>query len=452
MTRKADIKSRALGANIEAPKVEVSSSVKQKRLPSVTQGDIAADMRVDKVLFGKFGQNVLDGGFYVRGKLPWSANDELRRWDDADEAYLFSYEQERLGTGSREDVKGAFKMLCTENKFNPIADMLDNLPVWDRRPRAKYMLCALFGAANNAYTQAVSELWMRGAVRRGYEPGCKFDYTLVLKGTQGIKKSLTGRRLAMREEFFCETVSDITQAKTTAEQISGKWIVEIGELSGIKGKGLEAVKASLTAQKVTVRLAYAHFPVDQLRSCVFVATTNERDFLIDRTGNRRFLPVECAVEGERKGCELASGQEIRTFIEQAWAEVVYHYKVARCKALTEDEFLKLYPLMLDEEGERLANQEREDSTEEDTRIGVIDEWLKRQIDCIPPRVCSRMVAMEALKLNEEMLERDTKITKRIAQILDEHFPEWVREKGKQRCGSYGTQRVWVYRPLASVEA
>lgn len=151
------------------------------------------------------------------------------------------------------------------------------------------------------------------------------------------QKSLTGRRLAMREELFCETVTDITNAKTTAEQIGGKWIVELGELSGMKGKELETVNAALTAQKVTVQPAYAHFPVDQLRSCVFVATTNERDFLTDRTGNRRFLPIECAVETSRSGWERASSDDIRIFIEQAWAEVVYWYRSARCRSLGEDE-------------------------------------------------------------------------------------------------------------------
>ena len=141
----------------------------------ITQGDIAEDMRRDDALRGTFGISVLDLDCYVRGRLPWSSKAEFRRWRDSDDAYLFTYEQERLGTRSREDVRGAFKILCVENEFNPLADMLDSLPPWDRQPRARFMLWALFGAEDNEYTRAVSELWMRGAVRRAFEPGCKFD-------------------------------------------------------------------------------------------------------------------------------------------------------------------------------------------------------------------------------------------------------------------------------------
>lgn len=420
----------------------------KKGFEAPTQAEIAEDMRTNPELYGSFGQNVLDSGYYAKDVLPWSSRDELRRWDDADEAHLYSYEQERLGTNSREDVKGAFKIISAENRFNPIADMLDALPQWDEQPHARLMLWALFGAEDNPYTQEASLVWMRGAVRRGYEPGCKFDYTLVLKGAQGIRKSLTGRRLAMQEAYFCETITDVTNAKTTAEQTGGKWIVEIGELSGLKGKELEAVKAALTAQKTTVRQAYAHFPVDQPRSCVFLATTNEKVFLTDPTGNRRFLPVDCGVAKDRKGWESASVEELSEFIKQAWAEVVQQYKKAKKEAKSEDEFLRLFPLMLPEDIEALAEDQRDAASVEDTRIGVIESWLETEAAQGRYRVCARMVAEKALELDAEALERNKWVMKDVGQILDDNFPDWVRNPKKQRCGFYGSSRVWEYQPAS----
>lgn len=415
-----------------------------------TQGEIALRFRGDEHIYGKFGLNLLDGGYYVRGRLPWAYGPEYRRWTDSDEEYLYVYAQEQMNTSSRNNVKGAFKIICSENSFNPIADMLDALPEWDGQPRAEYMLWALFGADDTEYTRAVSSLWMRGAVRRGYEPGCKFDYTLVLRGRQGIKKSLTGRMLARGEEFFCETVTDITNAKTTSEQTGGKWICELGELAGIKGKELEAVKAALTAQKTTVRQAYAHFPIDQPRSCVFLATTNERNFLTDPTGNRRFLPVACGVAKERNGWDTAPTKVIREFIEQAWSEVVSQYKDARAAAmgedgvLDEDAFLSLYPLMPDVDLEQMACKERDAVSIEDTRIGVIEAWLDSKRDAIPARVCTRMVAEEALGLDYAELERRKYVTADISRILDDFCPGWVRAETKKRCGRFGVVRVWEY--------
>lgn len=417
---------------------------------SPTQGEIALRFRGDERIYGKFGLNVLDGGYYVRGRLPWTHGPEYRRWTDSDEEYLFVYAGEQMGTNSRNNVKGAFKIVCAENAFNPIADMLDALPEWDGQRRAEFMLWVLFGAENTPYTRAVSSLWMRGAVRRGYSPGCKFDYTLVLRGAQGLKKSLSARRLARQEEFFCETVTDITNAKTTSEQIGGKWIVELGELAGIKGKELEAVKAALTAQKTTVRQAYAHFPVDQPRSCAFLATTNESDFLTDPTGNRRFLPVACGVETSRNGWENASVKQLNDFIGQAWAEIVAQYKGARDAAtgedgtLDEDAFLSLYPLMPDDELERLAASERDAVTVEDTRVGIIGAWLDSMRDTIPARVCTRMVAEEALGLDQCALERSKYVMADIGRILDDQCPGWVRSPSKKRCGRYGVVRVWEY--------
>lgn len=410
---------------------------------AVTQGDIAEDMRSDDSLRGAVGVSVLDRDCYVRGRLPWSRAVEFRRWRDSDDAYLYTYEQERVGTKSREDVRGAFRILCAENEFNPIADMLSGLPKWDHEPRARFMLWALFGAKDSDYTRAVSELWMRGAVRRAFEPGCKFDYTLVLKGAQGIKKSLTGRRLAMREEFFCETVTDITNPKTTAEQVGGKWIVEIGELSGIRGRDLEAVKAALTAQKTTVRKAYDRYVSDVPRSCVFLATTNENTFLTDHTGNRRFLPVACGESDERKGWDAAASGELVAFIEQAWAEVVYRYQSAKIRARDEDDFLRLFPLMLDEDGERLAEAEREDSFVEDTRVGAIGEWLEEQLARGVTRVCTRMVAEGALHVEGEGLERNNKLTNEIGNILNECFPDW-KFVGKRRIKGSSPVRSWDY--------
>lgn len=409
-----------------------------------TQGEIALRFRGDEHIYGRFGVNTLDGGVYVHGRLPWTHGPEYRRWNDADEAYLFTYAQEKFSATSRANVAGAFKIVCAENAFNPIADMLDALPEWDGTPRAEFMLWALFGTEDTPYTRAVSSLWMRGAVRRAYEPGCKFDYTIVLRGRQGIGKSLTGRMLARGEEFFCETVTDITNAKTTSEQIGGKWIVELGELAGIKGKELESVKAALTAQKTTVRQAYAHFPTDQPRSCVFMATTNERAFLTDPTGNRRFLPVECGVVTDRKGWESASQKTLQEFIGQAWAEIVSQYKTAKANSEDEDAFLALYPLMPDAELETMANEAREDTSVEDTRIGIISEWLESQRDMVPPRVCTRMVAHEALEMDAASLERQKYVMTDVARILDDEFPDWVRLPRKSRCGRYGVTRVWEY--------
>lgn len=429
-----------------------SIRVNENGKPDKSQAGLVADMLADERLRGMFGTNVLDGGRYVTGPLPWDEQGEARRWSDADTEHLWCYMQSLTGTQSRRNVAGAFTIVCATNRFNPIADMLDELPTWDGESRADYLLWVVFGCENTAYTRAVSRTFMRGAILRAYEPGCKFDNVLTLIGPQGCGKSRGTRMLVMgRDELLCESVTDLTDLKLTAEQTGGKWIVELAELEGMTGRRLTAVKQAITMQHVTVRQAYAREATDLPRSCVFVATTNEAEFLADPTGARRFWPVRCAVDAERNGWTSASDRQLRAFIMQAWAEVVAEYKAARSKSADTDEFRATFPTMLDAEAERMANEARDAASVEDTRIGVIREWLdERRMRDGMTRVTTRQVAEAALGVDMAR-QRGHKLTTEIAFILTHHCPDWVAI-GKQRTPNYGVARTWEYRPPHDVDA
>jgi hypothetical protein len=417
------------------------SGSKERKAP--TQAQLVEFMRRDDRLRGKFGTNVLDGGLYVCGPLPWDEGGERRRWTDADAELLFCYAQARTGTNSRRNVAGAFTITAAANEFNPIADMLDELPPWDGKPRADELLAVVFRCRNNEYTRAVSHAFMRGAVLRAYEPGCKFDSVLTLIGPQGCGKTYGTRLLAMRDAFLCETVTDLTDHKRTAEQTAGKWLCELGELEGMTGRRLTGVKQAITMQTVTVRLPYTKHAVDLPRSCCFVATTNEANFLTDPTGNRRFWPIRCADTSLSNRWHDASDRQLRARIARAWAEVRDEYKQARAKAADADEFRKLYPTTLPPDIERMADRMRDAASVEDTRVGVVREWLESTAlrEGIT-RVCARMVAERALCIDMGH-QRGHQLTNEVSAILDA-CPGW-QAVGKQRVQGYGTCRAWEHK-------
>lgn len=416
---------------------------KKDRAPS--QADLVQAMRSDPALCGKFGTNELDGGLYVTGALPWDESGEYRRWTDADTELLFCHMQATTKTKSRRNVAGAFTIMAAAGQFNPIADMLDSLPEWDGTARADYLLWVLFGCEDSPYTRAVSHTFMRGAVLRGYEAGCKFDSVLTLIGPQGCGKSYGTRRMAMRDEFLCESVSDLTDHKLTAEQTMGRWLCELPELEGMTGRRLTGVKQAITLQRTTVRLAYAHHPVDLPRSCCFIATTNETAFLADRTGNRRFWPIRCATTS-RDGWESASDRELTAFVAMAWAEVVREYKTARAEAADSDEFKAMYPTTLPPDIERVADTMREAASVEDTRVGVVRDWLENTALMEgTTRVCARMVAERALGIDMAR-QRGHQLTNEVAFILDS--TEGWQAVGKQRVRGYGTCKAWEYQTAA----
>jgi hypothetical protein len=120
-------------------------------------------------------------------------------------------------------------------RFNPLIDYLNDLPEWDGVERIETILIDYLGASDNQYVREVTKRTLIGAVRRAYEPGCKFDYVLVLDGKPGIGKSTLLSTLG--GEFFSDSLSlTDTRDKTAAEKLQGIWIMGIGEEK--KGLGI----------------------------------------------------------------------------------------------------------------------------------------------------------------------------------------------------------------------
>lgn len=406
-----------------------------------TQGELADFMRSDPDLRGAFGQNMLDGGLYVRGPLPWSQLYEgVRRWTDADAENLFVYMQENAGARSKDHVRGAFTICAAENTFNPLRETLENdLPEWDGYARAEHWLHDLLGAPNTPYVRTSAALWARGAVLRAMQPGSKFDYSLVIVGPQGVGKSVTLRRASPRPEFFCEGITDLSKPQEVAEQTRGRLIVEIAELAGATGKRAENLKQELTRQVTTVRLPYERHAIDLPRSCVFAFTTNDPRFLSDPTGARRFLPVRVAVVEPRLKSIATDEQACRAYWLQLWAEVMTYYRAAI--ALPSEQFDAAYPTTLSEDMEQEAERVREVYTVEDTDAGAVAEWLDAALARGVTRVCARQVAINALHIEGAALRRSA--TKHVSDLLD-RMAGWRRCEGKQRVDGYGVCTAWDF--------
>ena len=184
----------------------------------------------------------------------------------------------------------AFAVLQDSRAFHPILDYLRGLEPWDGTPRVETLLVDYLGAPDTAYVRAVTRKILCAAVRRLFEPGCKFDNILVISGPQGVGKSTLLSRLGMSWFSDSLTLSDMND-KTAAEKLQGAWILEIGEMAGMKKADLEKVKAFLTRQDDKYRASYARRVTNHPRQCVFFGTTNEAGYLRDVTGNRRFWTV-----------------------------------------------------------------------------------------------------------------------------------------------------------------
>jgi predicted P-loop ATPase len=97
----------------------------------------------------------------------------------------------------------------------------------------------------------------------------------------------------------------------------GHLIAEISELRGINSRDEQSIKAFITRTQENWVPKYQEHDVSYKRRTFFIGTTNETTFLSDRTGNRRWLPIEVGK------VEIAA---IKRDCYQLWAEArdTYH--------------------------------------------------------------------------------------------------------------------------------
>jgi hypothetical protein len=203
--------------------------------------------------------------------------------------------------------------LARQNTFHPVCDYLAGL-TWDGVPRLDRWLVTYGGAEDTEFNRAVGPLVLLAAVRRVREPGCKFDEMLVLESPQGQGKSTALRALAVNDDWFTDDLPLSADTKRQIEGLSGRWIVEAGELKGMNKGDVEALKGFLSRQVDTARLAWGKLVDDYPRQCVIVGTTNADSYLKDSTGNRRFWPVRV---------DQVDVPALRRDRDQLWAEAAH---------------------------------------------------------------------------------------------------------------------------------
>lgn len=308
------------------------------------------DPRLKSLVF-----NQLLDGMEIKGVIPWKHPSKF--WRDADDAQLVSYVDAHYGAFSQRYYDVAVTKVTDDRSYHPIREFIAALPEWDGVPRTDTLLIDYLAAEDNEYVRAVTRKTLCAAVRRVLEPGCKFDSMLVLNGPQGVGKSTLIARLA--GEWFSDSLNlGDTKDKTAAEKLQGYWILEIGELAGLKKAEVETLRSFLSRQNDIYRAAFGKRATPHLRQCVFFGTTNaESGYLRDTTGNRRFWPVKTPGGGARHSWQL-TGEDVR----QIWAEVLVYVKCGE----------KLY---LDSDIERLAKAEQREAMESDEREGLVKDYL-----------------------------------------------------------------------------
>ncbi|WP_302319610.1 virulence-associated E family protein [Gordonibacter pamelaeae] len=321
-------------------------------------GNIGLVLARDPGLAGRLRRDAeSDAVWVVAERLPWREVPKGRAlWTDGDDANLRIYLETRYGIVNKAKVDDAVSHFADAAPYDPLGEYLDALPGWDGVPRVDRLLVDLMGAEDTAYVRAVTRKTLCAAVRRAREPGCKFDYMLILEGAQGLGKSTLFSKLA--GEWFTDALSleDVKLPKVAAEKLQGRWIVEVAELDGMAKASIERLKSFLSTAEDNYRAAFKHRARGYRRRCIVVGTVNNLDgYLRDATGNRRFWPVRVTARLDHRRLDAAA-------VAQVWAEA------AALEAAGE-------ALYLEGDVERAAQEAQRHAMETDPREGLVLAYL-----------------------------------------------------------------------------
>ncbi|MFF5993539.1 virulence-associated E family protein [Lysinibacillus sp. KU-BSD001] len=412
--------------------------------------------------------------------VPWRKFEKLKSgeytlWDDFDtEAMLIEIEKTFGFNIQYSKARLIVEKAIHANYFNPVQDVIKSVE-WDGLKRAETLLIDYLGASDSEYTRLSTIHFLKGIIYRILEPGCKFDECLVLSGDQGIGKSLFARNLAIQESWYTDSLESF-EPKKGGELLQGKLIIELGELAAMRKSEVEDVKRFISAQSDYFRGAYKRTAQEFKRQCVFIGTTNESEFLIDATGNRRFLPIECnAVQRKKHSADLS-----KETVLQIYAEVLERFYVPYKPVYMDDKLKSLSseiqkesmvsdPLLSDvliylnkpipANFDKMGKQERRlyINSMQEAAPADFDNWddtkkvewfMKHSDGAVPKESLQLMQRVSAKELAEEGLKVDTLQLKpfhmrRYSQLLRQ--AGWIQESGnaKKITTAYGQQKVFA---------
>lgn len=407
-------------------------------LPKPLYVNTSLIMANDPVLSG-LGVNTMGGTKAWRVLPPWRRNHpdvyQRKNIDITDADMLRCYERLRSyfggGHGSlkREACDEAIGAYAAQNAFTPWVDHITALPAWDGTPRIER---AIPTVEDTSYSRQALLNFFLGLMQRAHEPGCKLDSMLVLWGAQGDRKTSWLRAIVPSDNMYeeMESIPDSDRHKDRLAACHRAAVVNFDELDKMRRKDDQAaLKAFITGTKDTWRAPYGRVNETHGRRFVLAGTTNQKEFLLDVTGNRRYWPL--SVKGKIPAEYLS-----REFMDLLLAEA-------------RDRYVRGERVDYSQEFEDLANDVRGQNVHDP--VGeAIDEWLDNPtgvpvaggVGKLPVGEASLAMLVDNVPALEGVdLLRDKAMSDRISGHMDTH-PEYIRRDVRKTVGGRRAKTYW----------
>lgn len=370
--------------------------------------------------------------FFKKGELP-------SNFDSVVKVYFESV----LGVAfSNQAMLDGMETFFSERSYNPVMEYMEKAAEnWDGRKRINQMLQVYLGAEDIDLVSKIAEMWLVGAVAKVYDPYAKFDYVLDLVGGQGVGKTSLLQKLG--GDWYTDAVTDFAN-KDNYDIMLKALIVNDDEMVASNRMSFAETKAFISKTSLRFRKPYMKRTEEFAKNFVLARTTNQKEYLKDKTGERRFLSVMADISRQKK-----HPMEIEPeTVEQIWGEAVTIYKAGA-------------DLMFDKETEERLEIYREkfmyrDEVElqvlEYLEMPIPDNWSSWSIQQQHQYTSKYFDNSSEFEAGAKKLEKvstremmynlfmrnsnDKKLSTKINMIMNNH-PGW--EKGQFRIGGKNTK-------------
>ena len=309
-----------MGEVVELEPLPDSQAVKKRGRPKKSSDDLAkereSDVKKVKEILHDLRKNELTGAIEYTDN---TGKNRILQGNDLDlmtvklscENGVFIPEQR---------IKAAIQYAAIKNTYCPIRRYLDHCAA-HAKPHADWdRIGEVFLGNKHKISTTAMQRMMIGAVARAYNPGCSMSWLPILVGAQGVGKSMFSRSL-VPTDLFSEITTPLETLMKEQYRLHVAWLLELPEIDNyFNTRNIENFKNLITTRVDEVRFPYASLPSKLARRFVLIGTTNRNQFLVDSTGNRRFVPLEIGA-----GFQIP-WKQLQTERDSLWAAAVQAYR------------------------------------------------------------------------------------------------------------------------------
>lgn len=217
-------------------------------------------------------------------------------------------------------IKAAIQYAALKNSYCPITKYLDHCAAHAKPHEDWESVGTVFLGNPQPLATLAMQRMMIGAVARAYQPGESMSWLPILVGAQGVGKSMFARNLVPKG-LFSEITTPLDTLMKEQYRLHVAWLLELPEIDNyFNSRNIENFKNLVTSRVDEVRYPYAALPSKLPRRFVMIGTTNRNQFLVDSTGNRRFVPLEIGAGFQIPWKRLAEQRD------SLWAAAVHAYR------------------------------------------------------------------------------------------------------------------------------